>query len=53
VLRRRPALAGCSYGEHAIWWTVEAADERHALALLPFFVAQRSMVTRVADIVIP
>jgi hypothetical protein len=53
VLRRRPALAACSYGEHAIWWTVEAADERQALALLPFFVAQRSMVTRVADIVIP
>jgi hypothetical protein len=52
-LRRRPALAACSYGEHAIWWSVEAVDEQHALALLPFFVAQRSTVTRVAGIVIP
>ena len=45
VLRDRTALAACSYGEHAIWWAVEAADEQQALALLPFFVAQRSTVT--------
>jgi hypothetical protein len=53
VLRRRPALAGCSYDEHAIWWIVEAADRQQALALLPFFVAQRATVTRVADVVLP
>ena len=53
VLRREPALAACPYGEHEIWWIVEATDERHALALLPFFVAQRSTVTRVADVLIP
>ena len=41
----RTALAACSYGEHAIWWVVEAPDEQQALALLPFFVAQRSTVT--------
>ena len=53
VLRDRTALAACSYGEHSIWWAVEAADEQQALALLPFFVAQRSTVTRVTDVVIP
>ena len=53
VLRRRPALSGCRYDEHAIWWIVEAADAQQALALLPFFVAQRSTVTRVADVVLP
>jgi hypothetical protein len=53
VLRHRPALAACTYGEHAIWWAVDAADEQHALALLPFFVAQRSTATRVTDVVIP
>ena len=53
VLRQHPALAGCAYGEHAIWWAVDAADEEQALALLPFFVAERSTVTRVAAVVIP
>ena len=53
VLRHRTALAACSYGEHAIWWVVEAADQHEALTLLPFFVAQRSTVTRVTDAVFP
>jgi hypothetical protein len=53
VLRRHPALAACAYGEHAIWWAVDAVDEQHALALLPYFVAQRSTVTRVTDVVVP
>jgi hypothetical protein len=52
-LRRRPALASCSYGDHAIWWAVDAGDEAEALALLPFFVAQRATVTRVGEVQIP
>ena len=44
-LRHRAALASCASGGHAIWWTVEAATEADALALLPFFVAERSTVT--------
>jgi hypothetical protein len=52
-LRRRPALASCSYGGHAIWWAVDAHDEQEALALLPFFVAQRATVTRVGEVQIP
>jgi hypothetical protein len=52
-LRHRVALASCATGGHAIWWAVEAASEEHALRLLPFFVAQRSTVTRVSEVVIP
>jgi hypothetical protein len=52
-LRRRPALASCSYGGHAIWWAVDARDEEEALRLLPFFVAQRATVIRVGEVQIP
>jgi hypothetical protein len=52
-LRHQAALASCLCGDHAIWWAVEAAKEQDALRLLPFFVAQRSTVTRVRQVVIP
>jgi len=53
ALRHRPALASCVSGGHAIWWTVDAASEDEALALLPFFVAERSTAIRVTDVDIP
>jgi len=49
-LRRRMTLASCQSGGHAIWWTVDAGSGDDALALLPFYVAERtsaSLVTRV------
>jgi hypothetical protein len=52
-LRHRATLASCLAGGHAIWWTVDAATETDALALLPFFVAQRSTATRVDEVEIP
>jgi hypothetical protein len=52
-LRRRAALASCASGGHAIWWTVETATEAEALALLPFFVAERASATRVCEVRIP
>jgi hypothetical protein len=52
-LRHRPALTTCSFGGHAIWWTVEAATEAEALALLPFYVAERSTATKVSEVEIP
>ena len=52
-LRHRAALASCLAGSHAIWWVVEAAGEDDALRQLPFFLAQRSTVTRVTEVVIP
>ncbi len=52
-LRHRATLASCASGGHAIWWTVDAATEAAALELLPYFVAERSTVTRVSDVQIP
>ena len=52
-LRHRPTLASCRTGGHAIWWTVEANSEADALALLPFYVAERTTITRVSEVQIP
>ena len=52
-LRHRATLASCCFGGHAIWWAVEAATEADALALLPFYVAQRATATRVSEVDIP
>jgi hypothetical protein len=52
-LRRRPTLASCHSGGHAIWWTVEAESEADALGLLPYYVAERTTVSRVSKVEIP
>ncbi len=52
-LRHRATMASCSFGDHAIWWWVEAAGEVEALGLLPFFVAQRATATRIGAVEIP
>jgi hypothetical protein len=52
-LRHRAALASCAFGGHAIWWSVEAASELAALALLPAYVAVRATATRVGEVEIP
>ena len=52
-LRHTTALASCRSGEHAIWWTVHAASEGDALALLPFYVAERTTATSVSEVEIP
>jgi len=52
-LRHRPTLASCRTGGHEIWWTVEADSEDDALALLPFYVAARTTITRVSEVQIP
>ncbi len=52
-LRHRATLASCRSGGHAMWWTVEAANETEALGLLPYFVVERTTVTKVAQIEIP
>ena len=52
-LRQTSALASCRSGEHAIWWTVDAASEAEALALLPFYVAERTSATRVNEVALP
>jgi hypothetical protein len=52
-LRRRPTLASCRSGGHAIWWTVEAEAEEDALRQLPFYVAERTTATPVQEVEIP
>jgi hypothetical protein len=52
-LRRRAALASCRTGGHAIWWAVEAGSEEDAYRLLPFYVAERTTITRVSEVQIP
>ena len=52
-LRRGATLASCPSGGHEMWWTVEAEVEADALRLPPFYVAQRTTVTRVSEVEIP
>jgi hypothetical protein len=52
-LRHRPTVSSCASGGHAIWWLVDAPSEAAALALLPFFVAERAIATRVSEVEIP
>jgi hypothetical protein len=52
-LRHRATLASCRSGGHEIWWSVEADSEEGALELLPFYVAERTTVTRVSEVRIP
>ena len=47
------ALASCRSGGHSIWWTVEATSEENALALLPFYVAERTTAIPVSEVQIP
>ena len=52
-LRTRRRWPRARSGGHAIWWTVEAASEADALALLPYYVAERTTVARVTEVQIP
>jgi hypothetical protein len=50
LFRRRATLASCAFGDHAIWWTVEAASEADALELRPQYVAERTAATPVSEV---
>jgi hypothetical protein len=52
-LRRRATVGSCRCGDHSIWWTVDAASEQDALALLPHFVAARTIATSVTEFEVP
>jgi len=52
-LRGEPAWAGCAHGDHQVFWRVEATDAEAALALLPEFVAARTVAVPVRPAPIP
>jgi hypothetical protein len=52
-LRHERTIAGCEHGDHRVFWIVEAENEESALELLPGFVASRTEVTPVRDVLIP
>jgi hypothetical protein len=52
-LRHNDALASCRTGGHSIWWTVDTSSEEDALALLPFYVAERTTAVPVSEVRIP
>jgi hypothetical protein len=52
-LRGRSTTGSCYYGDHRLWWAVDAATEAEALARLPQYVAERTAVSRVRRVEIP
>ena len=52
-LRHRETIGSCLAGGHEVWWVLEAADERDALAQLPRYVAERSEAIPISAVQVP
>jgi hypothetical protein len=52
-LRRRAAIGSCHFGDHEIWWEVEAATADEALGHLPWYLAIRTRAIRIREVAIP
>jgi hypothetical protein len=52
-LRHQQATSTCLTGGHSVWWRVRAEDPAAALALLPRYVARRTVPIEVRDVEIP
>jgi hypothetical protein len=52
-LRHGTPLGSCANGGHHVWWTVEASDQAAALALLPDYVARRTIAHEVREVHLP
>ena len=52
-LRHGRVPSSCLVGGHGLWWRVDASDQAGALALLPRFVAERTVAVQVRDVEIP
>ena len=53
TLRHTLAASTCLSGGHSVWWRVQAPDQAAALALLPKYVARRTVPSEIRDIEIP
>jgi hypothetical protein len=52
-LRHGSVASSCLAGGHALWWRIEAENAVAALALLPSFVARRTVPIEIRDVDIP
>jgi hypothetical protein len=52
-LRHGVGLGACVFGDHVLYWVVDAATADEARALLPEFVADRTQVHEVRSVRIP
>jgi hypothetical protein len=52
-LRHGRPLGSCANGGHVVYWTVEAPDDDGALALLPDYIARRTVAEEVREVPIP
>ncbi|MBV9334819.1 MAG: hypothetical protein JO262_04635 [Solirubrobacterales bacterium] len=52
-LRHGHPLGSCAHGGHCVWWTVDAASPEAALALLPGYVARRTVAAEVREVNLP
>jgi hypothetical protein len=52
-LRHHRAASTCLAGGHDLWWRVRADDSTAALALLPRFVARRTIPIEIRMVPIP
>jgi hypothetical protein len=52
-LRHGRPLGSCAKGGHQIWWTVDAVSSEDALALLPHYVARRTVADEVREVPLP
>jgi hypothetical protein len=52
-LRHGRPDGSCAIGGHCVWWTVEAVNAQAALALLPDYVARRTVAAEVREMHLP
>lgn len=52
-LRGNSAVSSCLAGGHEIWFDLEAESAADALAMLPRYVAERSVAARIGEVSIP
>jgi hypothetical protein len=52
-LRHGRPLGSCVTGGHRLWWIVEAADSTAAIAQLPAYVAERTVIEQVREVPLP
>jgi hypothetical protein len=53
MLRGQRTTSSCRWGDHQIWWDLEAANEVEALRRLPRYVSDRAVAVRIGEVDIP